>query len=272
MYVGRKSRTASGTVLQKNGLVGGKLYALRSTTPGFTNEDNFTTAGASITAEWVEIPNANNLSGAQLEAAADALPGGPAFGFIRTEDGSFDKNTPTQDYYFVITGSGGQNQLGRMYHLHWSNPANPLSPVTLTMLFNSDTTAGDIAVSPDNMDNNGKRVMVCEDGTTQSRAAMTSRGRDGCIWSFDTRRAPAHPRRDAGDEEDSGGTRSARARSEQPTCNGRCVGNHGHPRRHRVLRSRPLARQRPGPRPDRCARRHRGKRPGAHHASRRRPR
>ncbi len=188
MYVGRKSRSATATVLQKNGLVGGKLYALRSTSAGFTTESNFTAQGTSITGEWVEVPNANTLSSSALETAADNLPGGPAFGFVRTEDGCFDKNTPTKDYYFVTTGSGGPNQLGRSYHLRWSNPANPLSPVTLTMLYNGDTinaAAGDIAFSPDNMDTNGQRVMICEDGTTQSRAAMTARGRDGFIWSFD---------------------------------------------------------------------------------------
>jgi hypothetical protein len=188
MYVGRKVRSASATVLQKNGLVGGKLYALRSTSAGFTSESNFTAHGTSITAEWVEVPNANTLTAAQLETASDNLVGGAAFGFVRTEDGTFDKKTPTQDYYFVTTGSGGPNQLGRMYHVRWSNPANPLSPVTLTMLYNGDTVnagAGDIAFSPDNMDNNGTRMMICEDGTTQSRAAMTARGRDGYIWSFD---------------------------------------------------------------------------------------
>jgi hypothetical protein len=35
------------------------------------------------------------------------------------------------------------------------------------------------------MDNNGRFIMICEDGTAQSRAAMTARGRDGYIWSFD---------------------------------------------------------------------------------------
>jgi secreted PhoX family phosphatase len=190
MYVGRKVRSATATVLQRNGLVNGKLYAFRSTTPGATNEGNFTAQGTSITGEWVEIPNANTLTDAQLEAAVDGFAGGPAFGFVRTEDGCFDKNTPTKDFYFVSTGSGALNALGRLYQLTWSNPANPLSAVTLKMIYNGDTidggaaNTGDIAFSPDNMDVSTTRMMIQEDGTTQSRAEMTARGRDGAIWSF----------------------------------------------------------------------------------------
>jgi len=188
MYVGRKVRSSTATVLQKNGLVNGKLYVFRSTSAGMTTEGNFTAQGTSITGEWVEIPNANNLTDAQLEVAADALVGGPAFGFVRTEDGSFDKNTPTKDFYFVSTGSGALNALGRAYHLRFSSTTNPLAPCTLTMLYNGDTVnagSGDIAFSPDNIDTNGQRLMIQEDGTSQSRAAMTARGRDGQIWSFD---------------------------------------------------------------------------------------
>lgn len=194
MYVGRKSRSATATVLQKNGLVGGKLYAFRSTSAGFTTETNFTAQGTSITGEWVEIPNAHTLTDVQTEAVVDGFPGGPAFGFVRIEDGAFDKNTPTKDFYFVTTGSGAAatgNVLGRLYHLTWSNPANPLSPVTLKMIYNGDTidggaaNTGDIAFGPDNIDTNGVRLMLQEDGFTQSRAEMTQRGRDGSIWSME---------------------------------------------------------------------------------------
>jgi hypothetical protein len=153
MYVGRKSRGANATVLERNGLVNGKLYAWRSTNLAMNSEATFVAQGTSITGQWVEIPNANTLSDAQLEAAADNLPGGPAFGFVRTEDGTFDKRTPTRDYYFVTTGSGGPNQLGRMYQLTWSDPANPTGPTTLKMIYNADTVASggvaeDTAFSP----------------------------------------------------------------------------------------------------------------------------
>ncbi len=193
MYVGRKVRSATATVLQKNGLVNGKLYVLRSTSAGFTTETNFTAQGTSITGEWVEIPNANTLTDVQLETASDSLAGGAAFGFVRLEDGSFDKQNPTKKFYFVTTGSGAaatNNVLGRLYEMTWSNPANPLSPVTLKMIYNGDTidggaaNTGDIAFGPDNIDNNGVRLMLQEDGFTQSRAEMTARGRDGSIWSM----------------------------------------------------------------------------------------
>jgi hypothetical protein len=203
MYVGRKVRSSTATVLQKNGLVGGKLYAFRSTSAGFSTETSFTAQGTSITGDWVEIANANTLSDVATETASDAAG---AFGFVRIEDGSFDKNTPTKNFYFVTTGSGGAvtgNVLGRLYQLTWSNPSNPLSPVTLKMIYNGDTidggaaNSGDIAFGPDNIDNNGVRLMAQEDGFTQSRAEMTARGRDGSIWSFDVPPTIASARRQA---------------------------------------------------------------------------
>jgi len=44
---------------------------------------------------------------------------------------------------------------------------------------------GDTAISPDNIDTSRDYLMVQEDGTTQSRAVMASKGRDGSIWRFD---------------------------------------------------------------------------------------
>lgn len=184
MYVGRKQRGAA-SILARNGLINGKLYAFKSSTIGMNTETEFTAGGTSITGTWTEIENANTLTEVQTEAAADA---DGAFGFVRIEDGSFDKRTPTRTFYFVTTGSGGPNQLGRLYTLTFNSTANPLAGATLTMVYNGDTVSGsgtDIAISPDNMDNNGSELLICEDGTSQSRAVMTARGRDGYVWGFD---------------------------------------------------------------------------------------
>jgi len=189
MYVGRKQR-ASGSVLSQNGLNNGGLYAFRSTNLALNSEATFTSG--SITGEFILVTNdASQLNQAQLEAASDAVN---AFGFVRTEDGSWDKNAPTRIFYFASTGSGapGTNVLGRVYKLT-VDPVDPRRPgsATLEIISNGDTidggpaNTGDTAFSPDNLDNNGSLLMVNEDGTAQSRVEMAQRGRDGLVWSFD---------------------------------------------------------------------------------------
>ena len=49
---------------------------------------------------------------------------------------------------------------------------------------------GDIAISPDNIDASHRYLMINEDGTTESRLVMTSKGRDGSIWRFDLTGGP----------------------------------------------------------------------------------
>jgi len=187
MYVGRKQR--GGSILARNGLNNGGLYAFRSTNLAMNNESAFT--AGSITGEFVLVTNdASQLNQTQLETASDAVN---AFGFVRVEDGSWDTSAPTRVFYFATTGSGapGTNVLGRIYKLT-VDPVDPRRPgsATLEIISNGDTidggaaNTGDTAFSPDNMDNNGSLLMVNEDGTAQSRAEMANRGRDGLVWSF----------------------------------------------------------------------------------------
>jgi hypothetical protein len=49
---------------------------------------------------------------------------------------------------------------------------------------------GDIAISPDNLDVSRRYLMINEDGTTESRAVMAAKGRDGSIWRFDLAKGP----------------------------------------------------------------------------------
>jgi hypothetical protein len=167
----------------------GALYAFRSSNLAVNNESTFT--AGSITGEFVLVTNdASTLNQTSLEAAADAVN---AFGFVRVEDGAWDKNAPTRIFYFNTTGSGapGTNVLGRVYKLT-VDPVDPRRPgsATLEIISNGDTidggptNIGDTAFSPDNMDNNGSLLLVQEDGTAQSRVEMGERGRDGLIWSF----------------------------------------------------------------------------------------
>jgi hypothetical protein len=193
MYVGTKDRSANASVLARNGLDNGTVYVFRALDPGLNSERTFTSG--SVTGEWVEIPNAESLTDTQLEAASDAAG---AMTFVRPEDGAFNPNN-RNEFFFVTTGSSagaddGVNELGRLYSLRL-HPGNPLKPATLTIVYNADTTVGaggDTAISPDNIDASSQYLMINEDGTTESRAVMAAKGRDGSIWRFDLAKGPVH--------------------------------------------------------------------------------
>lgn len=190
LYVGTRVRSPGSTILRSNGLDNGKLYVFVSDTPGMRSEVEF--QSGTIEGHWVEIQNAENLTDVALEAAADAVG---AFGFIRTEDGTFNKRSRA-DYYFVTTGSSftapgasaPANKLGRLYHLELSRGNPATQPSKLTVVYNADqviNAGGDIAISPDNIDTSRDFLMINEDGTTESRAVMTAKGRDGSVWRFE---------------------------------------------------------------------------------------
>jgi hypothetical protein len=186
MYVGTKDRSRTASALRRNGLDNGRLYVFRSLDPARNSERTFTSG--SVTGEWVEIRNAEDLIDTELEAASDAVG---AMTFVRPEDGAFNPNNPNE-FFFDTTGSSsgaddGVNELGRLYSLRL-HPGNPLKPATLTLVYNADAVVaagGDIAISPDNLDVSRRYLMVNEDGTTESRAVMAAKGRDGSIWRFD---------------------------------------------------------------------------------------
>ena len=188
MYVGKKDRSANASVLERNGLVNGKVYVFRSHDPARNSERTFTSG--TVTGDWIEIPNAGDLTDVQLEAASDAAG---AMTFIRPEDGAFNPNNPNE-VFWVTTGSStdGSNELGRLYSLRL-HPGNPLKPATLTIVYNADTVVaagGDTALSPDNVDASRDYLMINEDGTTESRIVMAAKGRDGSIWRFDLVKGP----------------------------------------------------------------------------------
>jgi hypothetical protein len=116
MYVGTKDRSRKASALARNGLDNGKLYVFRSLDPARNSERTFTSG--SVTGEWIEIPNAEEFTDAQLEAASDAAG---AMTFVRPEDGAFNRNNPNE-FFFDTTGSSsgadeGVNELGRLYSL-----------------------------------------------------------------------------------------------------------------------------------------------------------
>jgi secreted PhoX family phosphatase len=183
LYVGTKERTRGATPMRRNGLDNGKLYAFVSDTAGIDTELTFT--AGSIDGHFVEIPNAEALSDVELEAAADSIG---AFGFIRTEDAAFDPKNPDV-VYFVTTGSGAGNQLGRLYKMTLDSD-DPTGHAVIEMLYNADALAAagtDIAVSPDNVGISDDFLMINEDGTAPSRLRMEALGREASIWRLDIR-------------------------------------------------------------------------------------
>ena len=183
MFVGTKSRSPSASPMARNGLDSGTMYVFVSDTPGVNDEAALFAAG-SMTGHWVAIPQPQLLTDVQLEAAADAVG---AFGFVRTEDGAFNPQDP-DEYYFVTTGSGTTNELGAMYRmkLNRSNAASSAPGSTkIDLIFNANAVVaagGDTALSPDNIGIDRNYILINEDGTAQSRAAMTAKGRDGSVW------------------------------------------------------------------------------------------
>ena len=181
MYVGTKDATPGATTLERNGLVGGKLYAFRAVDLALNSEKTF--ESGTIEGEWVEIPGAQAMSDVELEAATDAAN---AMVFARPEDGAFNPRNHRNFFWVTTGGAKGENELGRLYSMRLAKNS-PTGHALLTLVVNADAVVaagGDTALSPDNIGCSGDYLMICEDGTTESRAAMTAKGRDGSIWRF----------------------------------------------------------------------------------------
>jgi len=186
MYVGDKDRSPGASVLARNGLDNGNFYVFRALDAGLNSERTFTSG--SVVGEWVQIPDAENLTDAQLEGASDAVN---AMTFVRPEDGAFNPNN-VNEFFFVTTGSSGGadegvNELGRLYSLRLDSE-NPLNPATLTIVYNADTIiaeGGDIAISPDNLGTSSRYLMINEDGHAESRPVLAAKAREGSVWRFD---------------------------------------------------------------------------------------
>jgi hypothetical protein len=161
--------------------VNGTLYVFRAVDPAMNSELAF--QSGTIAGVWEAIPGAGSMSEAELEAASDAAG---AMIFVRPEDGCFNPRNKN-NFFFVTTGGlVGANDLGRLYSLLLS-PFNPAGPASLTIAYCADdviAAGGDIALSPDNIDASFNHLVICEDGTSQSRLIMSSKGRDGSMWRF----------------------------------------------------------------------------------------
>jgi hypothetical protein len=182
LYVGTKQRGRGANALRRNGLDNGTLYVFRSLDPSRNSELTF--QSGTITGEWIPVQGAESMSDGQLEAAVDALG---AFTLIRPEDAEFNPEEKNELFFVTTGGNAAQgNELGRLY-LMQLDKQDPADHAQLTIVYNADAivaAGGDVAISPDNIGVSEGFVAINEDGTSQSRAVMASKGRDGSIWLF----------------------------------------------------------------------------------------
>jgi secreted PhoX family phosphatase len=178
MYVGKKDRSATASVLARNGLDNGKLFLFRSLDPGRNSERTFTSG--SVTGEWVEIPKAENLTDAELEATSDAAG---ATTFVRPEDGAYNANN-RNEFFFVTTGSSsaadeGVNELGRLYSL---------------ALHPGNRTSESQASTPKRWDVSMMPLVSQTPGRRQRRRVRAGRaGRHGSPWKAHSPTTPPAP-------------------------------------------------------------------------------
>jgi uncharacterized protein DUF839 len=181
MYVGTKQH--GGTVLERNGLVGGDLWVFVSDDPARNSEATFN--NGTLSGHWVRLPDATNE--ADQETKADDAG---AFGFVRIEDGMFGRSK--KQFHFVTTGESTDqtiNRLGVNYRLRFDPNKDPEDQnPRLSVIFNTDQIDAanqDGPLSPDNIETRGSLEAVQEDGHSASRPEMGNRGRDGSVWLVD---------------------------------------------------------------------------------------
>lgn len=172
VYVGDKQ--ASGTDVQKAGLVGGVLYGIKATGIGNTltadAENQLTPATTPTSGSFTvaEITNAATQTGAQIETASDAAG---ISEWWRPEDGAWDTLDHNR-YYFVTTSS--QTAPSRLWALDFADAADPTLGGSFTMLL--DGTEGQVMFDNLTVDANG-HVLLQEDPGGFAPAAK--------LWIYD---------------------------------------------------------------------------------------
>ena len=160
----------------------GKLYLLRRTTGNPVETDM--SAGTDYEVEFVEIPGAKTLTGAQIAAQSVSLN---ALQLARVEDVDYRKGSPARgrEIYFTATGVSqadkltpvtGKTMWGRVYRL-LLNDTDPLKG-KLTVVVDGGTDPGKYIVNPDNICVTDNYVYIQEDGDS----FYLKTDHDGRIW------------------------------------------------------------------------------------------
>ncbi|GAB0155971.1 hypothetical protein CHRYSEOSP005_12330 [Chryseobacterium sp. Alg-005] len=160
----------------------GKLYALKRTNNNYTETDMV--KGNSYDVEFVEIPNAKNLTGAQIN---QQNINNNAIRFSRVEDVDYRKGAGKgREVYFTATGESsdgtnpkpGLTMWGRVYKLVL-NESNMLTG-KLEVVAEGDSNPGNNLINPDNLCVTENFVYIQEDGDSYYAAAA----HDSYIWQL----------------------------------------------------------------------------------------
>lgn len=163
-------------------LENGKLYALKRTNNNYTETDMV--KGSSYDVEFVEITNAKNSTGAQIN---QKNIDNNAIRFSRVEDVDYRKGAGKgREIYFTATGESsdgvtpkpGLTMWGRVYKLVL-NESNMLTG-KLEVAAEGDSNPGQNLINPDNLCVTENFVYIQEDGDSYYPAAT----HDSYIWQL----------------------------------------------------------------------------------------
>lgn len=160
----------------------GKLYSLKRTNNN-TTETNMT-KGSQYDVEFVEITNAKNLTGAQINQKNLDIN---AIRFSRVEDVDYRKGAGKgREIYFTATGESsdgvnpkpGLTMWGRVYKLVLNE--NNMLTGKLEVVAEGDSNPGNNLINPDNLCVTENFVYIQEDGDSYYPAAT----HDSYIWQL----------------------------------------------------------------------------------------
>lgn len=170
-------------VADKQGdLDNGKLFALKRKDGNYTETD--IKKGNTYDVEFVEIPNAKNLTGAEIN---QKNIDNKAIRFSRVEDVDYRKGAGKgREIYFTATGESndgvnpkaGFTMWGRIYKLVLD--ANNMMTGKLELVAEGDSNPGKDLINPDNLCVTENFVYIQEDGDSFYPAAA----HDSYIWQF----------------------------------------------------------------------------------------
>lgn len=165
----------------KGDLQNGKLYALKRKSGGYTEMDM--TKGNQYDVEFVEIPGAKDMTGAQINQKNIDLG---VIRFSRVEDVDYRKGAGKgNEIYFTATGQAsggapvkGYTMWGRVYRLLLDK--NNMLTGKLSVIAEGDSNPGNNLINPDNLCVTENFVYIQEDGDSYYADAK----HDSYIWQY----------------------------------------------------------------------------------------
>jgi hypothetical protein len=156
----------------------GKLYVMRR--KDLNQIETQIVKGTAYDVEFVEVPNAKNLTGTEIENLNSSLK---SIQFARVEDLDYRKGSAAnnRELYFVATGVSGSTEKtywGRTYRLKM-DATNPLIG-KLDIIADGADDAGKDIINPDNVCVTENYVYIQEDGDSFFPGAS----HDSWIWQY----------------------------------------------------------------------------------------